>query len=275
MLGKLMKYEFLATGRQILPAYMGVVLFAVLNRILLEIGGGFEQFWDGTVTTTPLANIVFGFLIFFYVMAIFAVGILTTILIIRRFYINLFKDEGYLANTLPVSVDTHIWGKLIPAACWNIASAIVILVSVWIILGGVLGRFAIEFAEARQYIWSALQAEPLTVILSLLIFIVSFLVVILAFYSALSIGQLAKRRKILLAIGAYFGMSFLFSIVSTIFQVTFVHNVAHDPFFYSTVGATTDNGPVFLLISLGLVLLQGAIHYFITRYILKNKLNLE
>jgi len=272
MLGRLMKYEFLATGRQIIPAYMGVVLFAVLNRILIEIGGGADQIWDGA--GAAWAGVASGLLIFFYALGVCTVGILTFVLIIRRFYINLFKDEGYLTNTLPVSVDTHIWGKLIPAACWSVASGLVIFVSLWIMLGGLLR----EFTLWQDVIRPTIQIEPLFAALWLLSGIVGLLAATLAFYSALSIGQLAKRRKILLAIGAYFGMSFAFSIVTSFFSVIYFESFgggAPALIGLGILGATANDEAVFIVTAMGLSLLQGAIHYVITRQILKNKLNLE
>ncbi|MCL2827697.1 MAG: hypothetical protein FWD99_03060 [Oscillospiraceae bacterium] len=265
MLGRLMKYEFLATGRQILPAYIGVILFAVLNRILIEIGGGMDTFWLDPRWEWMV--IVVGFLIFFYIMAIAAALVITIVLIIRRFYTNLFKDEGYLTNTLPVSVDVHIWGKLIPAACWMIASVIVVIVSVIILLGGVIADYW-PTEWPFELVWTS--TATLAALLWLLSSTVGLLAGILAYYSALSIGQLAKRYKILLAIVVYYGINYAFAIIFVIAifgVVIFSPEAWLEPEAFNVLS-------IYAMV-LGASLLQGAVHYFITRYILKNKLNLE
>ena len=45
-----------------------------------------------------------------------AVMIVTLIIIIQRFYKNLLCDEGYLMNTLPMSVWKNITSKLVVAS---------------------------------------------------------------------------------------------------------------------------------------------------------------
>ena len=279
MLGKLIKYEFLATGRQLLPAYAGVLLFAVLSRISLEIMGGYVIFEQGLIT--PLAGIIFGMLMLFYGLSIFAVVVLTIVLIVRRFYTNLFRDEGYLTNTLPVSVDGLIWGKLIPAASWSIVSILVTIASVAIVFGGVIAAGIAAFGPYVHWgaFWDDLFDAVPMLLLTILSGIVALMAGILAFYSALSIGQLAKRHKILLAIGAFMGISFIFSILYSVISAGFAMQYYFAMQFdnYGFIAEVSPRNVVAL--SYGLVLamnlVQGAIHYVITRYIVKNRLNLE
>ena len=271
MLRKLLKYEFLATGRQLLPAYAGVILFAVLSRISVEIGGGMDSFWQG-IPEAPWIGVIFAIMMLFYVLSIFGVMALTVILIIRRFYTNLFKDEGYLTNTLPVSVDSLIWGKLIPAACWSVISGIVTILSFIIVFGGTFAAYGPDI-DLGQYFWlDLLEAIP-TFGLLVLNGIAALLAGILAFYSALSIGQLAKRHKILAAIGAYIGMSFVFSILFSTLGVGIGTQAAYGVF--STIGNEMSLIMLMYGIMLGVNVIQGAVHYVITRSIMKNSLNLE
>ena len=273
MLGKLIKYEFLATGRQLLPAYGGVLLFAVLSRIVIEIMGGFAFFAEGLVT--PLLGAVFAIMMIFYGLSICGALVLTVVLIVRRFYLNLFRDEGYLTNTLPVSVDGHIWGKLIPATCWSIVGLLVTIASVAIVFGGLIAGAIAAYGPPVDwtYFWNDVFAGVPMLLLVLLNGLVSTMAGILAFYSALSIGQLVNRHKILLAIGAYLGMSFIFSMVISIFSVVFAFG-----FFNYSFDVYTDirvmEGIMYAGM-LGVSLIQGIIHYVIARYIMKNKLNLE
>ena len=278
MLGKLIKYEFLGTGRQLIPAYVGVLLFAVLSRISMEIMGGYGIFEQGL--TTPWMGIVFGMLMLFYGLSIFAVVVLTIVLIIRRFYTNLFRDEGYLTNTLPVSVDGLIWGKLIPAVSWSIVSILVTLASVAIIFGGLIAAAIDAFGTYVNWdaFWNDLFGAAPMLLLTILSGIVALMAGILSFYSALSIGQLAKRHKILLAIGAFMGMSFIFSTLYSILGASLA--IQYFTMQFDNYGFIAEISPRSVVaVSYGLVLAinlsQGAVHYFITRYIMKNRLNLE
>jgi len=265
MLGKVMKYEFLATARQFIPAYIAVMVLAIINGVLLWAGGdrGISQaLVTGTGNWAVATN---GLLMAFYILMIYSIAILTTVLIIRRFYVSMFKDEGYLTHTLPVSTDTLLFGKLLTAVCWSIISTVVVSISFLIFIGPWISE-----------VWS-----DMIVLLSfdfglsgLLIGIPTMLAGVassyLAFYSALSIGSLAKRRKISLAIGVYMGYGFIAWLVVFIFLL----HAGPDVFdaLFSHPDTVFDN---LMLVMLGISLVYAAIHYFIARAILKNKLNLE
>ena len=269
MLRKVMKYEFLASGRQFLPAYIAVMGLGILNALLMWAGNDaagnvYSALYRPTGSWAFAAG---GLLMVFYYLIVFATAVLTVILIIRRFYMSLFKDEGYLTNTLPVSTDKLLLGKLLTAICWSIISTIVVTIS-FIIAMSVF--FTSPWFELRDlfffFDWGWVD------FLGLLSSLVSLITTILAFYSALSIGQLAKRRKILLAIGAFFGMSFAFTFINTILALNIgFFNIGN--FFFGTSHHSNPTSAVVL--SIGIALAQGAIHYVIARHILKNKLNLE
>ena len=58
---------------------------------------------------------------------------LTVIDNVRRFKKNMFSDEGYLTNTLPVTATEHIVAKLIAGATNYILSFVVLLIGVMIV----------------------------------------------------------------------------------------------------------------------------------------------
>jgi len=247
MLGKLLKYEFRATARMLLPAYIVALVFALFFNFTAD-------FSDFRITSS-----VHILLAFFYGVSVAAIIILTVVLTIRRFYSSLFKDEGYLSHTLPVSVDAHILGKLIPAFCWLIASGFVTAFSVYIIAHDAW-FFPVFWQDFLRGIRGLFAYGP-HLILPFLSSIVGILSFILAFYSALSIGQLAHRRKFLFSVLAYVVMSIVFSIV---FDLILFSPAVWD------FGHSVENA-----LSLAFNIVQAGIHYLIIRYILKNRLNLE
>ena len=121
MLSKLLKHEFRATGRTMLPVYAAVVVLAVLANFSIRV-------IDRSVHT--LLTIFCGLIIAAFVIGIIAAGIMTVVMMIKRFYTNYLKDEGYLMHTLPVSVHELVWSKMIVSVVWFAATFVVI----WLVI---------------------------------------------------------------------------------------------------------------------------------------------
>ena len=93
MLRKLLKHEFRATGRIMLP------LFGIL--LLVSVGANFSS--RGMLNSdSSLLRTLGTIFIMLFIVGIFAVGIISFVLMINRFYKNLLQDEGYVMMTLPV-----------------------------------------------------------------------------------------------------------------------------------------------------------------------------
>ena len=123
MLRKLLKHEFRATGRVMLPMYLVLLVTAIGSNL------AGRKMLDGPEILTTLGLLIvmaFGF-------AIFGVLLMSFVLMIQRFYKNLLQDEGYLMFTLPVSVHQHIWSKLIVSAVWFAATILAIIAASMIV----------------------------------------------------------------------------------------------------------------------------------------------
>lgn len=117
MLRKLLKHEFRATGRIMLP------LFGIL--LLVSVGANFSS--RGMLNSdSSLLRTLGTIFIMLFIVVIFAVGIISFVLMINRFYKNLLQDEGYVMMTLPVCVHQQIWSKLIVSTVWFAATVVVI-----------------------------------------------------------------------------------------------------------------------------------------------------
>ncbi|MBQ1839376.1 MAG: ABC transporter permease, partial [Ruminococcus sp.] len=110
MLGKLLKHEFRATGRIMLPL--------IGAELLLSVLAGFSVRGLDRIQNMNFLGVTYIMTLFVFFLGLFAVGVVALVLMIQRFYRNLLRDEGYLAMTLPVSVDEHIWSKLIVSFVW-------------------------------------------------------------------------------------------------------------------------------------------------------------
>ena len=208
MLSKLLKHEFRATGRTMLPVYAAVVVLAVLANFSIRV-------IDRSVHT--LLTIFCGLIIAAFVIGIIAAGIMTVVMMIKRFYTNYLKDEGYLMHTLPVSVHELVWSKMIVSVVWFAATfvviCLVILLTALIQTGTSLAQFFAGFpswAEIKAFMEQAgIRSGDLWVIglEMLLAVVVAGLYTCLHFYAAMSLGHMFAKDKILLSIVFFVGIA--------------------------------------------------------------------
>ena len=121
MLGKLIKYEWKATARLILPLYLAVVVLAVIYKLLSLLS---PHAWQAPQVISMVI----------YIFLIIATFIMVFVVMIQRFYKNLLTEEGYLSFTLPVQPWKHIISKLLLSLFWVITSVLVAGLSVLIVV---------------------------------------------------------------------------------------------------------------------------------------------
>ena len=216
MLGKLLKHEFRATGRTMLPVYGAVVLLAVLANVSIRVMDHSVHF---------LLTVFCGLIVTAFVIGIIAAAIMTLVMMVKRFYSNFLKDEGYLMHTLPVSVHELVWSKMIVSIVWFAATFVVIwlviLLTVMFQTGTNLAQLFAGFpswAEIRAAIEQVgLRMGDLWMIglEALLGVIVSALFTCLHFYAAMSLGHMFSKDKILLSIVFFVGISIVLSMATT------------------------------------------------------------
>ena len=270
MLGKLLKHEFRATGRIMLPLIAAELLISVLAGLSVR---GLARMEDMSFLHT-----MYVMTLFVFGLGLFAVAVVAFVLMIQRFYRSLLQDEGYLSMTLPVSVDAHIWAKLITSFVWFVAvgllsiaaSLVVMTIGAAIELPPFFAGSWEEFAPAFDEIGGGNLALYLleTAVLAFL----AGGAVCLRCYASMAIGCSASDHKLLLSFVTYIAVSIVLSILSNAAAFTILPNlnVEHMLSGMSQAAAMHAVMGVYLLISAALF----ALFYFLTRYFLKNKLNL-
>lgn len=265
MLRKLLKYELKATGRTFLPIFLTILIFAVINRSLNNIG---TQTWQ----TPAVISMIF------YIMLLVGMFIMTFVVMIQRFYKNLLSDEGYLMFTLPTLPWKHIVSKLLVSMLWIIASMIVTVISI-IIIGYQPGMFADasrEFAylinQIYQYLGSSSYIFYVAIIINVILSLASSILLI---YASIAIGHRFSKHKILASFGAFIVLNTLTQIVFAIFGSI--------PGLTALNTGLNTNDPSGIISLMHLVLVLGTIYsalicaayFLITNYILHRRLNLE
>ena len=216
MLSKLLKHEFRATGRTMLPVYAAVVVLAVLANFSLRVLD---------MDKGPLLNIFFGLIVAAFVICVIAAAVMTLVMMIKRFYSNYLRDEGYLMHTLPVSVHELVWSKMIVSVVWFAATFVVIwlviLLTVLFQTGTDLAQFFAGFpslAEIREILAEAgIRSGDLWLLGLEFLFavVVGGLFTCLHFYAAMSLGHMFSKDKILLSIVFFVAISFVLSMATT------------------------------------------------------------
>ena len=277
MLGKLLKHEFRATGRTMLPV-LGVLAALVLVTNL------FVRFGDQLISRYQLAAVLFALIVAAAVIGVIAAEVMAIVVMVQRFYKNLLGDEGYLMHTLPVNVHELVWSKLIVSLVWILATNLVIFLlglasvvnladlSVGQIMAGFpsveeIRRAMEEFGIRMSDLW-VLGGEMLLIILC------GSLITCLHFYAAMSLGHMFTQNKVLMSVVFFIGINFLFNTLSGILGTVSIQLNAESFMEFTTALDGLRQMQAVLGSALGYSLLQGLILYIATTMSLQKGLNL-
>lgn len=275
MLGKLLKHEWKAVWK------IPVLLIGILLAAAVMAGFTFHlPIWDSEWVGLPLSGVMM--IITFYV-AIIGVSLGITIYFAVRYYKNMFTDEGYLTNTLPVSSHQLLLSKVITMFSWDIISIIAIAASVAIFMGMIILAF-MEPGDGKTIVDGFWELFDMSIWDSPYMqefegFCVSMIVMVLAsafsntmtIIASVTIGQMVRRHRILGAFGAYFAIGTVMQIISTVilfpYMISTFDNVyVETPFPLMTV--------MYLIISAVSVII-GVGLYFLSEYLIRKQLELE
>jgi len=264
MLKKLLKYEYKATARMMLPIYLLVLVLSLGMRASIAVLDRDVDEWLAVICI---------FVIVLFVISVIAVFVMQMVITINRFRLNLLSDEGYVMFTLPVSVHQLVWSKLIVSVTWMIGALLVTILSVGIITMNVnifLDMIReILAALSRFTTYYALNVTAV-VLESLAVTLVSCISGALQIYAAMAIGYSCDRHKFAISIGVYVGFQFVMQMVLQVILTPLLLNL--DMF------RTMEPMLAVHITMLGTALWSvavGAVFYFITTHMLTNKLNLE
>ena len=266
MFGKLMKYELKATYKWYLIISGVLAILSIFAGLLASsvITGAATYTAD---TTYTIVGII--------VLVIFAgyIGLTLTnyIIIIRRFYNNIFGREGYLTWTLPTGSHTVLLVKVTSALIWSIFCFISLILSLLIFLG-VIGlaqqkNIFEELGPVFEHIGSSLIWQ------SLLFQVLATISGILMLYCAISLGQLFINNRIVMAFVFGFILWVVLSIIGRLFPSISISELSRT----ATMSSDTlsDILVVNFIPAYIYELVKIVAMYFTVHYVTKFKLNLQ
>ena len=272
MLKKVFKHEWRTISPLLLAVHIIGLSAAVICRIGINLMGGVQSY-DSSIMAV--------FLLFAAIIGIGCVMVFTYFYTGYRFYKSVFAQQGYLTNTLPVTADQLIWGKGFTGIIWLAITFLWAITACMILVLSYhdAGEFVGELPNMLASLFSpSAPAIVRTTEISLLL--TPFFMVIQLYVSA-AIGNLFTGHKLLASAGVYLGLYFLQQIAGIVImcmaaphlktitaRLTVDDSVAAANAVYDTVNYSLIAALIFsILFSVGF--------YFLCRYVLNHRLNLE
>lgn len=280
MFTKLLKHEWRAT-RGILGLLCIIVLIAgitigcTMYIMVSDSRDGATIRIDGTPvpeTLKPMSEFAEVACVLLIMAGVGAVAICSAgslFFLIYRFYKRCFTDEGYLTFTLPVTTHQILLSSLVNTIIGELMMLVAVGLAVGIAALLFLGAFpenliwadvSVGLKEAFSQMWTSL-VEHMDVLASMTVTgIIGALSELIVLMLAVTIGAMvAKKHKILAAVGVYYGISMVQSFVLTAANLSTIE--AQDiTKLFSATGVTS------LVIAIG--------GYFLMHYLTDKKLNL-
>lgn len=272
MLNKLLKYELRASGRILLPVYALLLVTAGCCSLFYKLAADHPYRPGVTSTLFGLLNVVFW-------IFVVATGVVTTLLMVYRFYKNYMTDEGYLMFTLPVNRHQLIWTKLLSALIYTAASAVAVILSILLVLLPI-ADWSGFWGELREFLAAAMESFQFGVPGPLLLLWIAVLAVLTVFsgflmvYAAIALGHSFSNHKILLSVVFFIAFSLAMQVAGLSFfsyQLTIGETVIES----GGSAASLLDGTRFLVIDSIETLVACGVFYTLTWYSLQKRLNLQ
>ena len=275
MFSKLLKHDWKSNsvllGILSLCALGAGVLGIFVVRGMIRLEKTAENANAAALGATGLDSLL-SFIVIFLAIYLVAVQFINII----RFYKSRFTDEGYLTFTLPVNVHQIFLSSFLHILLWLVISVAVVIASAFMII--VIGGWE-TLQEAAGILQDNLTDTSDTLanypgyetyqLLSTIATICSVVYNLVLIMTSITLGAvLAKKHKILAAIGMYYGINIVVGLVTSILDV--IPTLTENSTYYESYDYTN----TILGITIGLHVVLTTAFYFISTGLMKKKLNL-
>ncbi len=284
MFGKILKYDmkFIARFWWILAVSvfgMSLMASAALRFLITTMSYDYEPTFIEALVS--IAAMLFMFVSF---IAIFGSLVVTEVMVFVRFYKNFFTDEGYLTFTLPVNRNMLLLSKTLNALIWYWLHGLLLVLCICMIVTlGVpfdyLKIFLGQIGYMISVVWEACGVWLIVYIVEALVLLaVLSLFTLCLIQLCITVGAIiAKKQKVLAAVGIYYLTNMIISSVGSItFGVLFAGSVDGLLSIFSDISGGMKNASIALILLVGIFASASAVMavYNMTRYRIERKLNL-
>ena len=270
MVKKLLKHELIYYVRSFGLFLPIVLVIAAMARVFRLLDNGSVVSDIAIFMSTAMA-----------VVSCAALLILSIVAGVVRFYKNMYGAEGYLTFTLPVTNAQHIFVKLLVAMICEAVCLLIVLAAGVIMLSG---EYLVNaFRDAVILLETVCKIFGLGNVIGFSLEILLLLVLatasgMLLYYACITIGQTAKKNRILKAIGAYFIYYLATQVIATVFMIVFAVLAMSNALDGIAEWIANNILATMHICYGGMAMLYGvmaALFWFVTQIIMSKKLNLE
>ena len=260
MLGKLVKHEWNATWKLLVPVNLLSVVMTVLACITVRL----DAFDSGNVGIILSAIVI----ILNYTAYMFVVMIGVSIYLTYRFYTSTYGDQGYLLHTLPVDKHHIIISKVLVSTGWILPSSAMMYMSVYLLFNEEDNIFMrILSSVSNMATWAGNEkTNAFAVIMTLIASVVMLFASVLKVTASISLGQLSNNHKVLASFGFYFLLYTVQQIMNGICYgvLGYINTITDDWYFGISWEYSLLSG-----------LIYSVVYYLITWSIMDKRLNLD
>ena len=267
MFRKVCKYDLAAMSKPLvfIPAVWALAVAAALIIRLMN-SEAMSQFF--------VFEMILVIVVFFCAAAVACFPLAVTFICLRRYYTHFFSDEGYLTFTLPVRRETLLWSKTLSSflvsAVAYVAEAVAGVLFLLFTPGG--AQNLREIPEAYGDVFSPENGVPLMILFFFYLVAALFGAYASAYFSVTQGHHLAKKHRVLAAVGIWYGISFVKRLLVNGFSLVFFFAMLRsDSLLFYNDGATY----LFLFFMLSLEAGCFCLFYFWNRHHLKTRLALS
>ena len=262
MLGKLLKYDLKWMYKLVIVFYALAFIFSLFSRMFLSIGD--SLLWS------ILSKISSGIAVSMLVSSIINTLMRSWV----RFVRNIYKDEGYLTNTLPVSKRDIYLSKVLSSIIIMLTTTIVIITCLFICY---YSKENIDILKNMLEITaSSYNTSVIKLILTIgMIFFLELTFILLVGYTGIIIGHSSNNNKIVKSIIWAFGM-YIFTQLITIGLIYIIGLFSKDIMNIITTNIVSIKGIKNILVG-GIVMyiIYNIIYYFIGKRELEKGINID
>lgn len=261
MLRKLFYYDMKALSPVLLITH-GALLFMSLIYFFIN------TVLPGDISSNWFLAVYAGLLI----IALSCLCIFTEIYPGIRYYKNIYSDEGYLTNTLPVTPGQIILSKVFAGILWEIMDLAILAICILLLIGSpVFELFSGFFDTLNTY-----HLYPAAFLLGITI-LFSIFSNLLMVYCSVAVGSYFRGHRVLGSIGGYFVLYFINQIICVIIIFIFFAQsfLLTDNNFVQSSIQTQEVPYLFLFVMIGIEIILGIFYYLFCYYTLEKKLNLD
>lgn len=275
MLKKLLKYDFNSIFKYWWIGALTTFILSFVGTGCISINCSPKDFPEPVYVFSTIGIVL-------VVLSFSAFALMTALLVYIRFYKHFYSDEGYLTFTLPVKRYQLLTSKLISGSVATLLTALVTLINGAIVLIPVLKEDVFykgwekDFKIAVSNLVKANGIFNLTVdgISIILIVLLSVVLVTLFAYLCITVGCIvSKKAKIASAIGIYYGLSTVATVLMYLFYFFAVDTLDG---WMSKLPNEQELAliPVILILVILIMLMLCLVFYTLINWLMDRKLNL-